>query len=417
MEAGFNKVLSLPDAFILPDYVSGSIANIPATVARLLKTPFDGLPPLRSKLWEPYEDRTKRVVILLIDSMGWDMFHSQQAVISSKLLNGAMINKITSVFPSTTVAALSSLWTGAAPAQHGMVGLRLFFPDQAVLTSMIRFSPAFGNYPEALVNAGVDPEDFLAVEGLGQQLAKAGIPSFAFKSYDILRGPLSTMFDRGVKEQYGFVSSADLFVRLRHFLEQTAGQPSYTFAYWPAVDTISHVHGPDHESVGAEIRSIFHLIEQELVASLSSTAREGTLLIITADHGHVPVSLERAIIIDEVPAVADMLLMKPAGEPRVPYLYARQGASEALLAKLKTHFGGELVAESSATLLNAGLFGPLPHSSEATHRLGDIVLIAKDNYIILTKPDLNRANRYKGLHGGLTATEMEVPWIVRHLGD
>jgi predicted AlkP superfamily pyrophosphatase or phosphodiesterase len=43
----------------------------------------------------------------------------------------AVSHQLTSIFPSTTVAALSSFWTGAAPAQHGMMGLNIFFPQMA----------------------------------------------------------------------------------------------------------------------------------------------------------------------------------------------------------------------------------------------------------------------------------------------
>ena len=119
------KTLNLPDEFVPPDYIGGSIANIPATVARLLQIPFDGLPPLREVMWMPFSDRVKRVVVLLVDSLGWDMYQRVKPDLDWLSSRVDIEARITSVFPSTTVAALSSLWTGYAPAQHGMVGLRL----------------------------------------------------------------------------------------------------------------------------------------------------------------------------------------------------------------------------------------------------------------------------------------------------
>ncbi len=409
--------LNLPEEFLPPNYNDGSIANIPATIAALLGVPFQGLAPLRPELWRPFSGRCRRIVVLLVDSLGWDMVERERSSFDSLLQGPSIVEKITSVFPSTTTAALSSLWTGWAPAQHGLVGLRLFFPDQAVLASMIRFSPAFSSSAGSLVEAGVNPEQFLAVPGFAEQLAKAGVPSHTFKGRDILYSDLSTIFDRGVTGLHGVVTFADMVVQLRQLLEETAGQPLYSFAYWPAVDTLSHRLGPEHESVGAEIRSLFQILKSELIEKLSPTARQETLFIITADHGHVATPIEKAVLVDDHLPVQEMLLMKPAGEPRVPYLYARQGCQDALLSYLNDHLTDALVARSAQAVLTAGLLGPAPHAPEVARRLGDVIVITHKGRTFITKNDLDKARLFPGLHGSLSRQEMEVPWIALHLGE
>jgi hypothetical protein len=411
------EALKLPDVFLPPNYDDGSIANIPATIAALLQVPFQGLAPLRQELWRPFSGRCRRVVVLLVDSLGWDMVQRERPALDWLLEAPSIAEKITSVFPSTTTAALCSLWTGTAPAQHGMVGLRLFFPDQAVLASMIRFSPAFSSKDGSLVDAGVNPEHFLAVPGFAEQLAEAGVPSHTFKGRDILYSELSTIFDRGVIGRHGIVTAADMVVQLRHLLEETAGQPLYSLAYWPAVDTLSHSLGPGHESVGAEIRSLFKMLKREFFEKLSPAARHETLFIITADHGHVSTPVEKAVLVDDHPPIKEMLLMKPAGEPRAPYLYARQGCLDALVSYLNDQLADALVARRATAVLTAGLLGPTPHAAEVARRLGDVVVITHKGHMFITKNDLDKARLYPGLHGSLTRQEMEVPWIAIHLDD
>ena len=69
--------LPVPEEFCLPAYGGGSIANVPATVARLLAAPFRGLPGLPEPLWQPVAG-VKRVVLLTLDGFGLNLFQERQ---------------------------------------------------------------------------------------------------------------------------------------------------------------------------------------------------------------------------------------------------------------------------------------------------------------------------------------------------
>jgi hypothetical protein len=400
----------LPDEFTPPDYAGGSLANVPATIGRLLGASVGGLPPLHDPLWRPLTG-AKRVVLLLVDSLGWPIFQREQEAFEALLPQAVVQGKITSVFPSTTVAALSSLWTGYAPAQHGLVGLRLLFPEQGVLGQMLKFSPNFGGRPGLLVDAGVDPQRFLAVPGLGQQLANHGLPAYSLKGREILFSPLSEMLDRGVEMLTGIISSADLFVQLRDLLERTAGAKAYIHAYWPAVDSICHTYGPSHPSVGAELRTVIGQLQTELLDRLSSAARKDTVLFITGDHGQVETPPEKAINLEDHPRFKELLLMRPAGEPRSPYLYLRQGCLADAQAYVEKHWLDAMVALRPAEALSSGLMGPRPHAPEALRRLGDLMVPMRGGHTLLTGHEAVRGHLMRGRHGGMTALEMEMPWL------
>ncbi len=407
---------SLPGEFLLPEYEGGSIANVPATIAGLLGAPFNGLPPLRADLWQPLAGGVRRVVLFVVDSLGWQLVEQERPSFAALMAGKtAVLQPITSIFPSTTVAALSSFWTGVGPAQHGLVGLRLLMPEYGTITQFIRFTPDFGKYPDALVEAGLNPETFLAVPGVAQQLHAADIPTYRFKDYALINSALSKMHGRGVADSFGAVSVADLLVRLRQFLHEKAGQPMFIYAYWPTIDTLMHNHGWDHPAVFAEMRAIFQQLKSEFLDALSPAARAETVLILTADHGQMTCPPAHYIHYKDHPELEAMLLMRPSGESRAPYFHARQGRQQDVLRYLQDHLSHAMFAITGAEALAAGLLGPAPHAPQVELRVGDVIGIMRHDYAFVTAQDMKHADRLLGRHGGLTRPEMLATYLAMRL--
>lgn len=404
------STLDLPSGFLRPNYLDGTIGNVPATVAAVLGVPFNGLTRLPKPLWQPLAG-AKRVVLLIVDAMGWNLLEKERENLDGVLGKTAAFGQISSIFPSTTVAALSSLWTGLSPAQHGLVGLSLFMPQYAATTQMLKFTPTFGNYPDALIQAGLEPDTFLHGPGFAEQLAQAGIPTYSFKGREIVDSALSKMHGRGVAEDVGIVSFPDLMVRMRTLLEEKAGDSLYVCGYWPSIDTMSHIYGWDHEAVAAELHAIFHLIQHEFLQKLSETARKDTAFFIVADHGQILTPAEQTIYLEDHPALQEMLFMRPAGEPRTPYLYAKHGCQQKIIDYINKELGHAMVAIASELALQAGLLGPLPHAHHTAARTGDVLVTMQDGYLFLTEKERESVQKMRGRHGGMTEAEMKVPWL------
>lgn len=403
---------------IIPDYERNTVANVPATVAALFGAQFPGLRPLRSELWQPLLDagEVRHVILVLVDGMGHNLVR-RCADDTAWLAREAIVSgKITSVFPSTTVNALSCLWTGAAPAQHGLVGLEMFFPRLGVVAQMLALSPSFMWQPDALVRAGVEPETFFPVPGFAQQLAASGVETYSLKHYSLVKSSLSRMYSRGIKEDIGIVTAADLMWQVKTLLNERAGQRMLFTAYWAAVDSLSHRYGFDHPAVAAELRSFLSLLKQELLNELSAEARRGTVVIVTADHGQRNTPLDQRIFLDDHPRLQHMLLMRPAGEPRTAYLYARNGQKQAIIDYVREHLDHAAVAVDAQEALQSGLFGPPPHADEAPVRIGDVIVTMREGYALVSKDTDEFLLTLIGRHGGLTAAEMEVPFYAFHLG-
>ncbi len=409
--------VALPAEFTPPDYAGGSIANVPATLAGLFGVPFAGLPPLRRHLWDPLGTDVRRVVVILLDALGANLLAAHESLARPWRQQARVQGELTSVFPSTTVAALSSLWTGRAPAQHGLVGLHMLFPEYGAIGQLLDLSPTFGRYPDALVRAGLEPETFLVGPGLAEQLAAGGVVTHDYKGAYIVDSALSRMHGRGAVGQHGVHTFAEMMVRLREHLEGSREQTLLLVAYWPSLDTLSHAYTPFHVAVTAELESLFGQIADLLWEPLSPEARAGTALILMADHGQTATPHEAWIDLADHPHLRDLLLMRPAGEPRAAYLYCRQGQQADVLAYLQENLGAAAIALPAAAALEAGLFGPPPHAPAVPGRLGDVVAIMRANYSLIFPADRAFESRFVSRHGGMTGPEMNVPWLAFRLDD
>ncbi|HSM55324.1 MAG TPA: alkaline phosphatase family protein [Candidatus Sulfomarinibacteraceae bacterium] len=404
-------------SFKLPDYQGRSIANIPATVAGLFEAPFVGLPALADELWEPLlaSGNVRHIVLLLIDGMGLNLIRAAGDDAGWLPAEATVRGELTSVFPSTTVAALSSLWTGVAPAQHGLLGLKMFFSQFATMGHMLQFSPSFAPFPDALVEAGLDPETFLPAPGLAQQLARAGVRTYSLKHYGLVESALSKMHNRGVARGIGTVTAADTMWWIRHTLETDPHERNCLIAYWAAVDSLQHVHGPGHPAVMAELYSVLHLVRRELLHALSAEARRGAVLLVTADHGQIQTPVEQRIFLEDHPQLQELLLMQPAGEPRTVYLYARQGCSDDVVAYLREYLPQAAVAAPAQQALDEGWFGPHPYAEQTALRVGDVVVTMREGYALTTRDEARFVQQMGGRHGGLSPQEMSVPWYAFRL--
>jgi predicted AlkP superfamily pyrophosphatase or phosphodiesterase len=399
----------LPDEFTWPRYDGRSIANIPAAVAEMLHVPFNGLPPLAGELWQTVAAGAKRVVLLTLDAFGQNLLEAERPQLAGLINKAGVVGQLTSVFPSTTVAALSSMWTGVAPAQHGMLGLTMFLSDYSTAAQMLTFAPAVGSYRNALAEAGLEPENFLHWPGLAEQLARYGVPTYSFKGREIIDSALSKMHGRGLTADHGAISFADMLAQLGQLLEEKAGEPLFAFAYWPVIDTLSHFRLWDGAATRAEIRALFQQIEYEFLNHLSARARQDTVFFITADHGQT--ALPHHILLEDHPQLLDMLFMRPTGEWRVNYLYARHGRTDDLLHYLHTHFSHAVFAVRGEEALAAGLFGVGAVTAVTPERIGDVVAIMRGGYVLLSQSHQKKVREFKSGHGSLTQAEMVTPWL------
>jgi hypothetical protein len=170
---------------------------------------------------------------------------------------------------------------------------------------------------------------------------------------------------------------------------------------------VAHAYGPETEASKAEFRIMSHLLGQEFLARLPAKDRDGTLLLITADHGQILVPPKQILIASQDPGLSRHLLVPIVGESRAAFVYPRPGRAGAVRDYLEREFPGWFVVLDSVEALEAGLMGR-PIADETYARAGELLVLPRGNHALQRAP---LQVTLLGRHGGLTLDEMLVPLI------
>ena len=408
-----------PGEFVYPAYSDLSLVNIPATLLKLFDIRIPHHAPLPDALTEGQTEGVRKVILFLVDALGYNqlrsVLRSEPNLIINELISRGRFSPLTSIFPSTTVAALTSLSTGLTPQEHGMLGFHLFLREYATVADMIGFTPIHDGEHGRLLRMGLEPQKCLRAETIGQRLANAGIPSYVLIKSIFKHSPLSKMFYNGAKAVHGFVNSSDMFVTLKRLVTQNPDERSCIMVYWDAIDSISHAYGPNSEAFAAEVRNLSYSLEREFMEQVDSQISGTTLLILTADHGQVTVPDNRLVRVDRHAKIRDNLLLPPTGDFRAAYLYAKQGKLDVLRAYLDDQLSDQMVAIPSSKALSSGLWGYGDIHPEVPERMGNLVAIMRENYAFYSSVK-EKPYYTGGKHGGLTPDEMLIPFLCVRLG-
>ena len=396
-----------------PFYQGYSLANIPAAVCRWLDVPPFGSEPLAAEIMGAFPGPFRRVILLVVDGLGLNRFNQfLQAArqgdarfgLWEKLMAEATLLPLTSVAPSTTATALTSLWTGRTPAEHGVMGYEMWLKEYNLSANMITHSPAtFHGEPGSLRRAGFDPATFLPVPTLGPHLTGNGIQVHAFQHFSIAFSGLSAMLFPMVTVN-PFQTLSDLWVSLPAHLNSHSGERAFTYIYWGELDELSHRFGPQDVRVELEFANFTSLVGHFL--SELKGGRGDTLLLMTADHGHLDTPKSARFELRNHPELVSCLHMLPSGESRFAYLYVKPGCEQKVQLYLDRTFPGQFVMLPSEAVRRSGLLGSgRPHPGLAD-RTGDFVVIAQDGAYLWWA---NNENHMLGRHGGLSSIEMQIP--------
>ena len=398
--------------WIMPAYDGLSIANLPATIAAMLGTELPGaLPTLPEGLWTDWQPGLRRIVLIVLDALGWQALQRMQAAgdaeVFSRLTGEAsgQLVPLTSVFPSTTAAALVSLRTGQAPATHGWLAYELYLRELGVAANAIRLCPVWMAVDDLLVQWGLDLKRAIPSPAITEILSARHCSTHALLHQGLANSAFTKMLYQGVREIKVHFHASDFWTQLRHLLAANSSQSAFITAYWSGLDTIGHLYGHDTDAWEAEFRSVVRLLTDEFLTRLPAQAREGTLLLLTSDHGQIRVPYRRIVTAAEDPELHHHLLVPIMGESRAAFVYPRPGQADAIRTYLKARFEGDFTVLESAQALEVGLFG-WPIADETRARVGELLVLPKgDRALQRARPRVSLESR----HGGLSSQEMLVP--------
>ncbi len=351
-----------------PDYGGASLEGVlPALLGR---TDAAWIPPVA------VEART--VVLLVLDGLGWALLDDHRARLRElDALDGAAI---TTVAPSTTATALTSITTGLSPIEHGVLGFRMRTDGQ--ILNVLRWTVDHGRPPDAFRIQRHQPFLGRAVP----VVTRSEFRSTGFTAAHLRDAPY-----------FGWSTPAMLVERCRSLADE--GHP-LIYAYYPGVDTVAHEYGLTGPYLPAELTFV-----DELVGRIRDALPPEAALLVTADHGEVEVA-DRW---HDLTPLAD-LMVGCSGEGRFRWMGARKGATSDLAAAAREAFGRLAWVMTRDEVVDGGWLGRKVGSSPHRRRLGDVALLPHAP-VGFVDPAMPRERQLVGAHGSLTAAEMLVPLV------
>jgi hypothetical protein len=365
-----------PPEPVRPDYGGACLdALTPALLARPADRP-DWLPaPARG---------AGQIVLLVLDGLGWDQLVERRHL--APALAGMAGGPITSVVPTTTATALTSIALGVPPAAHGVVGYRLAVegPTGPEVLNVLRWRTVSG-----------DARQFLPAATFQPAPAFGGRPVPVVTKNEFLATGF-TLAHLGGARWFGWSLPSALAVEVGRLLG--AGE-RFVYAYYDGIDKVAHGRG-----FGAYYDAELVAVDR-LVADVMVTLPAGAALVITADHGQVEVGDAVEPIDPAVFAETRML----SGEGRFRWLHAAPGRASALAKAAIGRYRDEAWVWTIDELEAGGWFGG-PLTPTMRHRLGDVALVPFAPVAYLDPADTGE-HRLVCRHGSLTAAEMLVPLL------
>ena len=402
--------------FMPPDYGGGSLVNVAATVLELCgaRTPADP-PPLRG-IDPALLDGVRSVVLILCDGLGGDQLQrvtrSGDMPFLARILDratrrdAAQLIDATTIFPSTTAAAITTVNTARTPQEHGNIAYFIWLEEFGAVAQMLRWGPSAQRRGSFFDDPAIDPRAYVKVGSIHRAIRDRGGRTYVIEP-ELFRNEAMTRMHAAEATFVGYLLPSTMGVRIGEVLDGRPedDSPLYVYAYWAGVDTAAHWYGPR----GAEHAAEAALLDRDLERALGGRVAGDTLVILTADHGHASVDPTRLVDLEADLELRALLRNPLAGEPRVVFMHTDHPAE--VKAHLAHAYPGTFFVFDRDEAIDAGLFGR-GDPSLVRKRVGEVLAMLRDDRAATVVRVEGKAVLHRGAHGGMTPDEMRIPVLL-----
>ena len=331
--------------------------------------------------------RADRVVVILLDAFG-SVFLERFG--DHPVLRDLSLCPLSSQFPSTTAAHITTMHTGLPVAEHGIYEWNVYEPSLGRVITPLRFAFAGDREPDTLRAAGVDPRDLVPPGPcLYERLASQGVVSLVHQP-DAFS---PSTYDSAVIRAADIRPYRELADGLTDALRSVSALArGYAYVYFHGIDLTGHVSGPSSDDFAAAVRYALDAVQTALE---QAQPPDDVLVLLTADHGQVDVDPEQMIWLDELHPPLRDLRLRPAGSARDVFLHVDD--VEGTIAALSPHVEALAVADMPE------FAGAGPRLRE---RLGDVCVLPPPGRMAWLQSAADLSSRFRGHHGGRTREEM-----------
>lgn len=401
----------LEKEFCLPLYDTYCFSQIPQTIERLLLGGKEGLPD--DTLLSPGKEYDL-VILLFLDGFGWRFFaeNAERYPFLQRFVEKGVVSQITSQFPSTTAAHVTSMCSGLHVGESGVYEWFMYEPMvDAIIKPLLA---AFGEEKkiDSLPLDNNSLRDLYPKERFFERIKERNVNSTAVIPDNIFDSFYSkTMLEGADRESFhGLADGLEKLVQLSN----GEGKCCLYF-YYPDLDGVAHRHGIRSNEFEKELDHMLCTIEEKLCKPLEKNGKNGALLV-TADHGLIDIDPKATFYLnEEFPEVLSMIekskrgIKAPAGSSRDFFLHIEPQKLEEAHRRLSDLLEGLAYVIPTQKLIEDGLFGKV--SQRFHDRVGNLVILARDNQAIWWHEKGKYGQHFYAMHGGLSRSEMETIFL------
>ena len=342
---------------------------------------------------EKLENKYKNVVFIILDGLGE---HILNRVSPEGYFSKNKIDCLTSVYPSTTTAALTTYYSGKPPYETGWIAWSQYFKEYGRTIDMLSHKESYlgEDISKAKINVF---ETLVKYKTVFEQIEEA---NSNIKAYEIMPRYSERRAKRSI--------TADNIDEIVDNIEMLCNNPGEKFimAYSDNPDGLLHKYGSTSEEVKRFVQETEKKIED-----LAKKVSEDTIIIISADHGHK--DIEKAYSILDYPEIIECLYMPVSLESRVVAFFVKENMKKEFEERFNNIFENEFLLMSKEELLDKHILGYGDKHPKVDDFLGNYIALSISSSIIKIESYLGEAKPIKkSTHCGLTKEEMEVPLIV-----
>ena len=329
------------------------------------------------------KNKSKNVVLFLFDGLGYNLLCQNKEI--CPFLYSNIVDSISSVFPSTTMAARTSIESGLNPVEHGWLGWDMYFKD---FNKVITLSSN-------------------KVKGTGELAANYNVANTLLKYDSVVNIINKTKKLTGKKYKIYSDNPLQSLKKIKWKLKLTTmfKKRSYIYVYYNEPDHTLHRYGTN----SIEVKN--YLKEIEIWFKKICKSLKNTTVIALADHGHINV---KYVNLKDYPNITKMLDGNIFIDDRTTSFRVKKEYKKIFYYELKKILKDDFIIMTKDEVIKKKLYGTGIENKYFNQGLGDYFAIGVSNKAIRYD---NKTKHHISAHSGLTLDEMLVPLIVVNSND
>ncbi len=360
---------------IYPDYGNG-LVNVVNSILKYFKIQTNH--PSLKILDDELKQNPKNIVLVLFDGLGYNTLKRNKEI--CPFLYKHLVTSISSVFPSTTMAARTTIESGLNPIEHGWLGWDMYFKKFNQVITLTR------NYIKGTKKR---PADYHVAKTLLQ--------------YESIVDKINQMnLSHGEKVTIYSDRKNETFRKARKKIKKIIKNnlTNYIYFYTNEPDHTEHKYGTDSQKT----KKILKSLDKEFKKLCQSL--KDSLVIALSDHGHINCTY---VTLSNYPEIMTMLKGDIGIDNRACSFRIKEEYKKIFPKKIKEILKDDFIIMSKEDIIKNKLYGYGKENKYYRDGLGDYFAIGISNKAIRYD---DKVVQHKSSHSGLTEEEMLVPLII-----